>query len=201
MPVLLRPTVLVAALARGLAAQAQPVAAPTSEPGNERHRRNGDVLSFALPAGVALAAWWQDRQSPPPTPGDGELRQWALSFTATMVTTEVLKRTVGSERPDGRDTLSFPSGHAARAFSAATFVHRRAGFESAWPLYAAATYVGWTRADANRHRWFDVLGAAGVSAAMSWTLASPRLPHSSQAGTVSAWVQPGAVQFVWQTPL
>jgi membrane-associated phospholipid phosphatase len=201
MPDCLRQIALSAVLACGLSVQAQSVQAQTSEPAGEPHRRKGDALSFALPAGVALAAWWQDRQSPPPTEDDSEFRQWALSFTVTMGATELLKRSVNSQRPDRRDNLSFPSGHAARAFSAATFVHRRAGFESAWPLYAAATYVGWTRVDANRHRWFDVLGAAGLSAALSWTLASPRLPHSSAAGAVSAWVQPGAAQVVWHIPL
>lgn len=195
MPACVRHAVLSAALSCGLAAQAQ-----SSEPSSGSHRRKGDALSFALPAGVAVAAWWQDRQSPPATESDSEFRQWALSFTVTMGATELLKRSVRSERPDGRDNFSFPSGHTARAFSAATFVHRRAGFESAWPLYAAATYVGWTRVEADRHRWFDVLGAAGLSAAMSWTLASPRLPDSS-AGTVSAWVQPGAAQLVWHLPL
>ena len=121
-----------------------------------------------------------------------------MSFAATLATTEVLKRAVRSERPDGRDNFSFPSGHAARAFSAATFVHRRAGFESAWPLYAAATYVGWTRVQADRHRWADVAGSLAVSAAASWALASPR---HDRAATVAASVTPRAVSLVWQVPL
>ncbi len=172
--------------------------AQTGNASTERHRRNGDVLSFALPAGVAAAAWWHDRQSPPAADERGELSQFALSFAATLAATEVLKRTVRSERPDGRDNLSFPSGHAARAFSAATFVHRRAGLESAWPLYAAATYVGWTRVQADRHRWADVAGSLAVSAAASWALAGPRHEH---AATVSASVAPRAVSLVWQVPL
>ncbi len=174
-----------------------PALAQTDNANTHPHRRIGDVLSFALPAGVAAAAWWYDRQSPPSAEERGELSQFALSLTATLAATEVLKRSVRSERPDGSDNLSFPSGHAARAFSAATFVHRRSGFETALPLYAAATYVGWTRVDANRHRWVDVAGSLAVSATMSWWLATPR----PGAGQWTASVSPRGAQLAWQLPL
>jgi membrane-associated phospholipid phosphatase len=133
---------------------------------DEGQRRAGDVLSYALPLatlGVELAR------------GDGRgALQFAESFGVTTLATEVLKRTVHSERPDHTNDQSFPSGHAARAFAAATYVQRRHGFGSAWPLYALSVYVGHTRVDAQRHRWVDVAGAAAIAAASSWWLVEPK---------------------------
>jgi membrane-associated phospholipid phosphatase len=161
------------------------------------HRRAGDVLSFALPAGVAVSVWLNDRRSPPADGERGELMQFAGSFAATLAVTEVLKRTVRSERPDGRDNLSFPSGHASRAFAAASFVHSRHGWETAWPLYAAAGYVGWTRVDSKRHRWGDVAGSLAVSSAMTWWLVDPARSNKE----VSVTVAPRALSVQWVMPL
>jgi membrane-associated phospholipid phosphatase len=122
-------------------------------------------LSYLLPAGVLAAEVWR---------GDHQgARQFGWSFVATIGAAEVLKRTTHVERPDHSNDQSFPSGHAARAFAAATFVHRRHGLESALPLYALATYVGYTRVQSHRHRWSDIAGAAAVSAASTWALVDP----------------------------
>lgn len=130
------------------------------------NRRAGDVLSWALPLGAAGYSLYD---------GDREgTLQFGKAFAVTLAGTEVLKRTTHVERPDHSDDKSFPSGHASRAFSAATFVHRRYGFEAALPMYAAATYVGWTRVHADQHRWRDVAGSAVLSAAASWWLVDPR---------------------------
>lgn len=137
---------------------AAPVQARTQE-------RLGTLLSWAMPAatfGYELAR------------GDSQgARQYATSFGASMLATYTLQRTTHVERPDRSDHQSFPSGHAARAFSAAAYVHRRHGVDAAWPLYLAALYVGHTRVVANSHRWGDVAGAALVSAAAAWWLVDP----------------------------
>jgi hypothetical protein len=130
------------------------------------NEKAGDVLRIAMPAGVAAyELWLDDRQG---------LTQFGLSLAATLGTTEVLKVTTNVERPDHSDNESFPSGHAASAFAAATFMHRRHGIESAWPWYVAATYVGWTRVDANRHRWSDIAGAAAVAGVSTWLIVDPK---------------------------
>ena len=131
----------------------------------DSERRIGDVLSYALPAATLGVELWRGDFS-----GAG---QFGRSFVVTLAASEVLKRTAGVERPDRSNDQSFPSGHAARAFAAATYVHRRHGFESAWPLYVLATYVGQTRVQTHRHRWADVVGAAGISAASTWLLVDP----------------------------
>lgn len=136
-----------------------------SSAGTDAHRRAGDTLRYAMPAGVAVYELWQ---------GDREgLWQFGKAWGATLVATEVLKRSTHVERPDHTNDMSFPSGHASDAFAAATFMHRRHGIEQAWPWYAAATYVGWTRVQADRHRWGDILGSAAVAGAASWWLATP----------------------------
>ncbi len=140
---------------------------PATEPAPITERRVGDLLSYALPAatlGVELAR------------GDGAgAGQFTRSFAATLAATELLKRATGVERPDRSDDLSFPSGHASRAFVAATYVHRRHGIGGALPLYALATYVGHTRVQAGRHRWVDVLGSAVMAAVASRALVERRV--------------------------
>ena len=136
--------------------------------GGDGGRHAGDVLSYALPAATLGVELWR---------GDLEgSRQFVGSLGVTLAATELLKRGTGVERPDRSNDESFPSGHAARAFAAASYVHRRHGIESAWPLYAAALYVGHTRVQADRHRWVDVAGAAAVAAASAGWLVEPARP-------------------------
>lgn len=140
--------------------------AATSSSWADGNKRAGDVLSWAMPAGVAAYELVQGER-------EGAL-QFGKAFAVTLGAAAVLKHTVHEERPDHSDNDAFPSGHAARAFSAATYVHRRYGVESALPMYLAATYVGWTRVHADQHRWGDVLGGAALSAAATWWLVDPK---------------------------
>lgn len=138
---------------------------------SDLQRRAGDVLSYALPAATLGAELWR---------GDGEgALQFAESLGVTVAATEALKHSVHVERPDHSDNQSFPSGHAALSFAAATYVHQRHGLDSALPLYALASYVGYTRVRAHEHRWGDVAGAAALSAASSWWLVKPLGPNAS----------------------
>ena len=60
--------------------------------------------------------------------------------------------------------FSFPSGHTAAAFMAATLLYKEYGFKGYWVglvAYAAAIVTGFTRILNNRHWLFDVIiGAA-----------------------------------------
>ena len=152
--------------------------------GDDAVTRSGDVLSYALPAatlGIELARG--DRVG---------ARQFVASFAVTMAVTEVLKRTTRVERPDRSNDQSFPSGHASRAFATATYVHRRHGFADAAALYGLATYVGYTRVQADRHHWSDVAGSAVVAAGSSALLVEMKPKTSGLAvsvGTRSVFVQ------------
>ena len=76
-----------------------------------------------------------------------------------------LKKLTAVPRPDTGAPTSFPSGHTAQAFAAATFLHKEYGKEH--PLYSilgytTATGIGVLRVLNNRHWMSDVLVGAGI---------------------------------------
>jgi len=76
-----------------------------------------------------------------------------------------LKKLTAFPRPDTGAPTSFPSGHTAQAFAAATFLHKEYGKEH--PLYSilgytTATGIGVLRVLNNRHWMSDVLVGAGI---------------------------------------
>jgi membrane-associated phospholipid phosphatase len=98
-------------------------------------------------------------------------KQLAYSFAATQLTVQLLKVAIDEERPDYTDgdrKDSFPSGHTATAFSAATFVHKRYGFKMAIAPYMLASFTGYSRVQADRHHWRDVLAGAAISSLFTW---------------------------------
>lgn len=85
-----------------------------------------------------------------------------LLMTGTVF---AIKRTVGQLRPDGRAYNSFPSGHTAQAFVAATFLSEEYKDRFKWMPYIAysiAGSVGLLRMANNRHYVSDVLFGAGL---------------------------------------
>lgn len=87
------------------------------------------------------------------------------------ITTHVLKYATQRPRPDGEE-FSFPSGHAAGSFAAATVLQRHLGLKAALPAYTVATLVSTARLQANSHYPTDVImGAAfGILAGRSATI-------------------------------
>jgi membrane-associated phospholipid phosphatase len=162
------------------------VGTPCAHASSDGEREAGDVLATAMPLATLGVELWRGEST--------GAKQFALSFVVTVASTEVLKRATHVERPDGTNDQSFPSGHAARAFASATYVHRRYGLADAWPLYALATYVGYTRVVSERHRWADVAGAAGVAALSSWWLVDPKQ-------SVSVALARHGVSVQWRTAL
>lgn len=76
-----------------------------------------------------------------------------------------LKRITAVPRPDTKELTSFPSGHTAQAFAAATFMAREYGHKSIWysvGAYTMATGVGAMRVMNNRHWLSDVMVGAGI---------------------------------------
>lgn len=76
-----------------------------------------------------------------------------------------LKKTTQMVRPDGSALNSFPSGHTAQAFVAATFLHKEFGHKNR--LYSLAAYtiassVGIMRVLNDKHWASDVLVGAGL---------------------------------------
>ncbi|AWM31608.1 phosphatase PAP2 family protein [Hymenobacter nivis] len=76
----------------------------------------------------------------------------------------VVKTLSHEERPDGSDNLSFPSGHTAQAFLAASIVHTELRDQSPWygiGAYTIATGVGVLRMVNTKHWQSDVVAGAG----------------------------------------
>lgn len=89
-------------------------------------------------------------------------RKRAISCAAarvgiTYAATEIVKRIVRRERPDGSDRLSFWSGHAASSMAMAGW-----RYEIGIPL---SVTTGYLRTAANRHYLSDVAVGLGVGAA------------------------------------
>ena len=81
-----------------------------------------------------------------------------------LTAVEITKRATHHLRPDGTDYRSFPSGHTAQAFLAASIVHTELRDKSQWygiGAYTVATGVGAFRMLNNKHWESDVFAGAG----------------------------------------
>jgi len=71
-----------------------------------------------------------------------------------------LKFAVGRTRPDGSDSHSFPSGHAATSFMVATVAQRYYGWKVGIIGYSAATFIAFSRSRENKHWASDLTAGA-----------------------------------------
>lgn len=97
----------------------------------------------------------------------------ALMFKATAysgLTTNILKRAVGEERPNGGDNLSFPSGHTTTAFAFASVVASEHGSGYGTAAYLLAAFVGLSRINDNAHHLHDVIAGGAIGAAYGHAL-------------------------------
>lgn len=90
----------------------------------------------------------------------------AISMGLMFATVHATKYIVGRLRPDGSTYNSFPSGHTASAFAAATILHKEYG-KSVGPWlsivgYSLAAVTGVSRMLNDRHWLSDVVVGAGV---------------------------------------
>jgi len=80
----------------------------------------------------------------------------------TEILVEPIKFATHRERPDGSNHQSFPSGHAAVTFAAATVLERHLEWKHSIAAYAIASYVAASRLHDNRHYLSDVVFGAAV---------------------------------------
>lgn len=89
----------------------------------------------------------------------------AFSVAAMAVAVNGIKYTVKRHRPDGSSYNSFPSGHTASAFLAASLLHLEYRGKSPWfgiGAYTLATLTGVSRVLNNRHWFTDVVAGAAI---------------------------------------
>lgn len=116
--------------------------------------RAGDVGAVGAPLTAGLISLFKyDHQG---------VMQLGFSYAAALGATLALKKTINSERPNGEDE-SFPSGHAASAFSGASYLHYRYGLRYGIPAYAIALGVGYSRVENDKHYWRDIAAGAAIA--------------------------------------
>jgi membrane-associated phospholipid phosphatase len=97
------------------------------------------------------------------------LYQLTETTFVALVATEALKYSVNSTRPNGGDH-SFPSGHAALAFSGAGYLHARYGWKTSLPFEILAAGVGFARVQTKDHHWYDVVAGAAIGEGSAFLL-------------------------------
>jgi membrane-associated phospholipid phosphatase len=86
-----------------------------------------------------------------------------------------VKETVRRERPERKEVqtatgYSFPSGHAAATFAAATVLQQHLGYKAGVPTYLIASYVAMSRLHENVHFASDVVFGAAVGVIVGRTV-------------------------------
>src|SRR5882757_6218761 len=93
--------------------------------------------------------------------------QLTVDTIATVGVAYGLKHVIREQRPDKSDFMSMPSDTPALAFAPANFLWDRYGWHYGVPAYAAATFVAWSRVDAQQHHWYDVTASAALAFGVS----------------------------------
>ncbi len=130
-------------------------------------RTSTDVVAVALPA-AALAVTLIEHDWT-------GLKEGVFTAAATAGATLILKYSIKENRPDFSNTHSFPSGHSAVTFAAATYIGRRYGWKWSIPAYALSAYTAWGRVYGKKHHWWDVAAGAAIGAASAMIFTHPYL--------------------------
>jgi membrane-associated phospholipid phosphatase len=109
---------------------------------------------------------------------------------------EPLKLATHRQRPDGSNSQSFPSGHAAATFAAATVIGRHLGWKKAALVYGVASYVAASRLHDNVHYLSDVVFGAALGTIAGRTVTEHGREVWSNAWSVAPAFVPGGVAFV-----
>jgi membrane-associated phospholipid phosphatase len=105
----------------------------------------------------------------------------------TEILVEPIKFSTHRLRPDGSNHQSFPSGHAAATFAAATVIERHLGWRKAALGYAIASYVAASRLHDNVHYVSDVVFGAAVGSIAGRTV----VHHQADDWALTPVVVPG----------
>lgn len=126
----------------------------------------GDILQFLLPLTAYASTFVLD--------DDTGRTQFYQSFGTNLAITTGLKIAIDKDRPTGNGGLAFPSGHTSTTFQAAAFVHERYGFKQSLLMYLAASYVGWSRVESDKHEPVDVIAGAAIGLLSSFYFTTPK---------------------------
>lgn len=131
---------------------------------------SGDALHLLLPASALAATLFYEDDTKRDYSGTWQFAKAALS---SRIVTEALKFSIDKQRPDHSGDDSFPSGHTADSFMAATFINQRYGWHYGVPALVLASYVGYTRVASDKHHIEDVLVGAAIGSVAGWFFTQP----------------------------
>ncbi|NJD90703.1 MAG: phosphatase PAP2 family protein [Geobacter sp.] len=101
------------------------------------------------------------------------IAQFVKSNVLAVPVTMGLKYSIHERRPDGSDNHSFPSAHTSISFTSAEYLRKRYGWDYGLPAYALASFVAYSRVEANKHHVKDVIAGAAIGIGSSYIFTSP----------------------------
>jgi len=136
-----------------------------------------DTWATASDVGVGSLVLWSI--GVPAVKGDTQgALQAGASDAAAFGLAQGLKQVFTEQRPDGSGNDSFPSGHTATAFAAATSILERRGPAEGIPALALASFVGLARVQADKHHWYDVVAGAAIGSGTGLLITRHRKPDA-----------------------
>ncbi len=93
---------------------------------------------------------------------------WAKGAASTFAVTTALKYSINEDRPNDKDSLSFPSGHTSAATQGAAYLQFRYGWKYGVPAYIGAGLVAYSRVDNDHHYWHDVIAGAALATGIQY---------------------------------
>lgn len=132
----------------------------------------GDVILISLPlTALSTSIFLKDKEG---------TEQFAKAFLVNKLVTFSLKGIISKQRPDGIGFDSFPSGHTSTTFQSASFIQKRYGWKYGVPAYALASFTAYSRINADRHDFADVLVGAAIGIGSSYIFTTPFEKQSAQ---------------------
>ncbi len=174
------------ALPRPLRRWSLALASPLLLAGQPAFASSQDDWATASDVGVGGLVLWSVGVPLAQSDEQGALQAGA-SGAAGFVSAQALKEAFPERRPDGSGNDSFPSGHTATAFAAATSILERRGPGEGIPALALASFVGVARVEADKHYWYDVLTGAAIGTGAGLLLTHPRADGKGRVAAVIPW--------------
>src|SRR5690606_16588274 len=107
------------------------------------------------------------------------VKELFYSFVASNAATWALKLAFNKKRPRG-GRYSFPSAHTSTAASGSAYLGFRYGMNYGIPYTIATGFVGYSRVNARRHYWTDVILGGAVGAISSYFFTSKYEPKNKE---------------------
>jgi len=120
--------------------------------------------------------------------GAASLEAYAINGIAT----ELLKYVVERKRPNGKDKMSFPSGHTSVTATMAASISEMYNWDPriATPLYVFTAFVGASRIQANDHYLSDVIAGATLGTVIGMTTGKYHKERSAKEGQQNILITP-----------